>query len=170
MISAVKSWLSHNPNWLLILDNADELSVLPEFLPAPIHGHLLLTTRAQALGHLAKRVEIEMLNFSLSTLLLLRRAGLLALDAPITLADQIDRQAAELLAWELGGLPLAIDQAGAYLEETRCSLHEYLNLYRNYRTDMLRHRGGVISDHPQIRRYHLVAIICQCGKPQRFGG
>ena len=149
MISAVKSWLSHNPNWLLILDNADKLSVLPEFLPAPIHGHLLLTTRAQALGHLAKRVEIEMLNFSLSTLLLLRRAGLLALDAPITLADQIDRQAAELLAWELGGLPLAIDQAGAYLEETRCSLHEYLNLYRNYRTDMLRHRGGVISDHPE---------------------
>ncbi|HYB00348.1 MAG TPA: FxSxx-COOH system tetratricopeptide repeat protein [Ktedonobacteraceae bacterium] len=148
VIEAVKNWLRQHPNWLLILDNADELALLPEFLPAPIRGHLLLTTRTQALGHLANRIEIETLDHEKATLLLLRRSGLLDLEASLVQSDLLDRQAAEQLAWELGGLPLALDQAGAYLEETGCSLEQYLNLYRSHRSDLLRHRGNVVSDHP----------------------
>ena len=56
-IAAVKGWLSQNTGWLLILDNADDLALLPEFLPSSLSGHLLLTTRAQALGGLADRIE-----------------------------------------------------------------------------------------------------------------
>jgi len=148
MVAAVKGWLSQHTNWLLILDNADELALLPEFLPSPIRGHLLLTTRAQALGRLANRIEVETLDPDTSALLLLRRAGLLALEAPLGQAEEADRQAAIQLAQELGGLPLALDQAGAFLEETGCGLQQYLDLYRSHRADLLRHRGGVIQDHP----------------------
>jgi tetratricopeptide (TPR) repeat protein/transcriptional regulator with XRE-family HTH domain len=148
MVGAVKGWLSRHSNWLLILDNADELVLLPEFLPAPMRGHLLLTTRAQALGRLANRIEVDTLDPDTAALLLLRRAGLLALDAPLAQAEQADQQAALWLSGELEGLPLALDQAGAYLEETQCGLQQYLDLYRSHRADLLRHRGGVVSDHP----------------------
>jgi tetratricopeptide (TPR) repeat protein/transcriptional regulator with XRE-family HTH domain len=149
IVAAVKRWLLLHPGWLLILDNADELALLPEFLPAPLPGHLLLTTRAQALGGLASRLEVETLDQDTGPLLLLRRAGLLALDAPLAQAEQTDWQAAVQLSQELGGLPLALDQAGAYLEETRCSLQQYLHLYRSHRADLLRHRGGMVQDHPE---------------------
>jgi transcriptional regulator with XRE-family HTH domain/tetratricopeptide (TPR) repeat protein len=148
IVAAVKGWLSQHTSWLLILDNADELSLLPEFLPSPMRGHLLLTTRAQALGRLANRIEIETLDLDTAALLLLRRAGLLALDVSLAQAEQTDWQAAMELSGELGGLPLALDQAGAYLEETRCNLQDYLDLYRSHRVDLLRHRGALILDHP----------------------
>ena len=45
-------------------------------------------------------------------------------------------------------MPLALDQAGAYLEETRCSLQHYLELYQSHRSDLLHYRGGVVLDHP----------------------
>ena len=148
VIAAVKAWLSQHANWLLILDNADDLTLLSEFLPSPLSGHLLLTTRAQALGGLAGRIELETLDLDSAPLLLLRRGGLLALDASLAQAEPADWQTAVQLAQELGGLPLALDQAGAYLEETRCGLQHYLELYRSHRADLLHHRGGVTLDHP----------------------
>ncbi len=45
-------------------------------------------------------------------------------------------------------MPLALDQAGAYLEETRCSLQHYLDLYKSHRAELLHHRGGLALDHP----------------------
>jgi hypothetical protein len=53
------------------------------------------------------------------------------------------------IAQELGGLPLALDQAGAYIEETQCSLSNYLQLYRSKRADLLKARGGLVLDHPE---------------------
>jgi tetratricopeptide (TPR) repeat protein/transcriptional regulator with XRE-family HTH domain len=147
-VAAVKNWFGQHTDWLLILDDADDLAFLPEFLPAPLRGHLLLTTRAQALGGLASRIEVEVLEPETAALLLLRRSGLLALDAPLTQAEPTDVQAAVRLVSELGGLPLALDQAGAYLEETGCGLQQYLDLYRSHRAALLRLRGGVVQDHP----------------------
>ena len=147
-IAAVKAWLSRHTNWLLILDNADELALLSEFLPSPLSGHLLLTTRTQALSGLASRTDVDPLDLDSASLLLLRRAGLLALDASLAQGEPADWQTAAQLARELGYLPLALDQAGAYLEETRCGLQQYLELYQGHRAALLRHRGGVASDHP----------------------
>jgi tetratricopeptide (TPR) repeat protein len=61
-MQAVKRWLQTHSEWLLILDNADELALVPEFLPPTQGGHLLLMTRAQALGRLASRIEVEMFS------------------------------------------------------------------------------------------------------------
>ncbi len=148
IVEAVKGWLRQHTGWLLILDNADDPALVLEFLPTSLRGHVLLTTRAQAPGGLASRIEIEPLDLDTAPLLLLRRAGLLALDAPLAQAEPGEWQAAVQLAQELGGLPLALDQAGAYLEETRCGLSQYLDLYRHHRTGLLRHRGGLVPDHP----------------------
>src|SRR5262249_17800934 len=64
-------------------------------------------------------------------------------------ASPQDRTLALQLTQELGGLPLALDQAGAYLEETGCTLSAYQQLYRSQRRILLARRGGRIPDHPE---------------------
>lgn len=44
-VGAVKRWLENNPDWLLILDNADEIEMTQEFIPSSQTGHILLTSR-----------------------------------------------------------------------------------------------------------------------------
>ncbi len=44
-IQAVKNWLEQHDRWLLIFDNADDLSMVDEFVPAGRSGHILFTTR-----------------------------------------------------------------------------------------------------------------------------
>lgn len=149
IVEAVKRWLQAHRDWLLILDNADELAILPDFLPPTLEGHLLLTTRAQATGRLAYRIDIEILSSNQGALLLLRRSGLLPPDASLEQALPGEQALAIQITQELGGLPLALDQAGAYLDETRTSLAEYWQLYQKYRTELLRERrGGFVADHP----------------------
>jgi transposase len=76
-IAAVKAWLQKNSKWLLILDNADDLELLPPFLPSVPGGHILLTTRAWDMQGFAGKLTVEALPDEQGALLLLRRAGLL---------------------------------------------------------------------------------------------
>src|SRR5450755_2312527 len=149
IIAAVKAWLQHHMGWLLILDNADDLALARDFLPPSLGGHVLLTTRAQATGRFARRLEVDILPTEVGALFLLRRAGKLPPDAPFEQAFEHDRSVACVICEELGGLPLALDQAGAYIEETGCSLAEYQRLYQRRRTDLLaERRGQLVDDHP----------------------
>lgn len=148
IVQAVKVWLQTHRNWLLILDNADDLALLSDFLPPTLGGHLILTTRAAATGRLAHRLEIETLPPEHGALFLLRRAGLLPPDATLEQASPQERKLAAQINQELGGLPLALDQAGAYLEETGTDLESYWQLYQQHRVTLLRQRGGLVADHP----------------------
>jgi hypothetical protein len=149
VIAAVKNWLQRNTGWLLILDNADDLALARDFLPPSVGGHVLLTTRAQAMGRFARCLEVDILSTELGALFLLRRAGRLAPDATLEQTSEHNRSAARAICEELGGLPLALDQAGAYIEETGCSLAEYQRLYQRRRADLLaERRGQLVDDHP----------------------
>src|SRR5438045_3109784 len=81
-------------------------------------------------------------------LFLLRRAKIISLHIPLEQTYQADLQKAQEISDILSGLPLALDQAGAYIEETKCSLAEYLELYQKRRADLLTRRGTVSSGHP----------------------
>jgi hypothetical protein len=148
IVQAVKGWLSRESGWLLILDNADELAIVPPFLPTRFTGHLLLTTRVQATGKLAERLEVKTMSEDVGALLLLRRARLIARDATLSDASPADCAVAKAITKELGGLPLALDQAGAYIEETGCSLSDYQRLYQIRQRELLQARGGLVDDHP----------------------
>jgi tetratricopeptide (TPR) repeat protein len=82
-------------------------------------------------------------------LLLLRRAKVLPSDGTLEQTSPADRSTAEAIARELDGLPLALDQAGAYIEETECSLTSYLNQYLKRQTSFLKRRGGTSKHHPE---------------------
>lgn len=149
MILAVKKWLATHGEWLLILDNADDVTVVHNVLPAERSGHVLFTTRAQALGPLAQRIEVETMGMAEGTLFLLRRARLIAPGIFLDHVPQEQLAAAEAIVIEMDFLPLALDQAGAYIEEVGCSLATYLQLYRSHRAELLRRRGHVPGDHPE---------------------
>ncbi len=149
VVKAVQEWLKQQRRWLLIFDNADDLTLAREFFPPIYGGHIVLTTRAQALGRVAQRIEVDTLDQEVGALLLLRRAGLVGLHASLDAALPSDITLAKVITQELGGLPLALDQAGAYIEETLCGLAGYQRLYQVRRTELLRRRGGVIADHPE---------------------
>lgn len=149
ILHAVKRWFAAHQQWLLILDNADDVTLVHDILPNERSGHILLTTRAQALGLLAQSIGIESMGIVEGTLFLLRRAKLLDLSAFLDCVPQEQLAAAEAIAIEMDFLPLALDQAGAYIDETGCSLQVYLELYRNHRAELLRRRGHVPSDHPE---------------------
>jgi tetratricopeptide (TPR) repeat protein len=148
IVQAVKTWLQTHHGWLLILDNADELALVPDFLPFVLGGHLLLTTRAAATGRMAHRLEIGTLAPKQGALFLLRRAALIAPDAKLSQASPQERKLALQISQELGGLPLALDQAGAYLEEAGIDLVDYWRIYQQHQIDMLRERRGLVADHP----------------------
>jgi tetratricopeptide (TPR) repeat protein len=148
VVVAVKRWLEQHAGWLLILDNADELSLLGDFLPTESKGFLLLTTRAQATGKIAESLPVEKLELSEGMQLLLRRAKVLGAEEPLDNLSATVRKAAQQLVQELDGLPLALDQAGAYIEETGCSLAEYLQLYQQRRLSLLKRQSNMASDYP----------------------
>jgi nucleoside phosphorylase len=149
VVKAVLHWLTTQSKWFLILDNADDLAMAREFIPSAYSGHILLTTHAQAMGRLAQRIEVDTIPQDIGALFLLRRASLIAANAPLEDAAASDIVATREICKELGGLPLALDQAGAYIEETRCSLSDFLECYQMHRDCLLKRRGGLIADHPQ---------------------
>jgi nucleoside phosphorylase len=148
---AIKRWLQYQSGWLLILDNVDSPELLPAFLPPTVGGHLLITTRvadlSSHLANLAPPLSVESFTDEQGALLLLHRSGLLAIDVPFHQADGSTQMRAIAIAHELGGLPLAIDQAGAYLAATGCGLVTYQQIYRDRRSELLKERRN--PDHPE---------------------
>ncbi|BBL77492.1 hypothetical protein [Methylomagnum ishizawai] len=167
-ILAVQSWLRNNNGWLLIFDNAETLDLLTaakELLPTSAEGHVLFTTRAQATGGLAS-VIVDCFDNDTGAVFLLRRSKWVAID--LTTLEKVrpsvsdkDWQVATELVYELGGLALAIDHAGAYIEQTECGLDGYLRRYRNNSAMMLKdcdyvQRG---NDYPNsVYRTFLLAL------------
>ncbi len=149
IVAAVKAWFVAHDGWLVIFDNADELALVEDFLPPGGNGHVLLTMRAQAPGMLGSAIEVEQMDPQEGMVLLLRRAKVLALDATLDQARATDRTTAEAIVAEMDGLPLALDQAGAYIEETQCSLASYLQQYRKQQARFLQRRGGTGKQHPE---------------------
>ncbi len=149
IVEAVKRWLGEQRQWLLILDNADDLAILRDFLPETHTGHVLLTTRAKAMGRFARRIELDHMEQTEGTLFLLRRVGILEAEELLDKVSSRDQATALAIVQEMDGLPLALDQAGAYIEETGCGLAGYLTRYQQRRTALLKERGGYTSDHPE---------------------
>ena len=150
-VKAMEQWLKTHREWLLILDNADDLSIVSPFLRSlSLHGgHILLTTRAHVLGPLARHIEVETMSLEVGTLFLLRRAGLIGLEASLETVSTSERVIAQKITEELGGLPLALDQAGAYIQETGCSLARYQQVYGQHCMELLKRRGSFSDSYPE---------------------
>lgn len=108
--------------WLLILDNVTPESVdfLHEHLPRlNASGTILMTTRTRDVAESVANVagqehpifELKALSKELSIDLLLRKAA-------INNGDEADRESAGRLVGRIGCLPLAVEQAGAFMKRS----------------------------------------------------
>jgi len=148
-IDAVKKWLQSHEDWLLILDNVDDISLIDPIFRSQ-QCHLLLTTRPQITEPLAQRIGLSAFSLDEGKTFLLRRS----LDKPRNPSGVItdyafsDQNTAREIAQTLDNLPLALDQAGAYIRETQCGLSGYLERYRTHAPKLLARRGSSRSVHP----------------------
>ncbi len=120
-MAAVRQWLSQNGKWLLIFDNAGEPQDLTAYLPQGGGGQVLITSRNPVWLGVARPLD---------------RAGLGPRPSPWPFSQAHgagegtegagEKAAAGQLAEELGDLPLALEQAGAYIEACGCSIAHYL--------------------------------------------
>jgi tetratricopeptide (TPR) repeat protein/DNA-binding XRE family transcriptional regulator len=182
VITDVQRWLTTHGQWLLIWDNLEDLDLLSHFLPPSRQGSVLLTTRTPTVGTLAWGIDLAPMNQEEGTLLLLRRGKVLGSEAnSAQMRQRAERLPAEAMAADklvrvLGGLPLALDQAGAYIEETGCTISRYLEHYMGQHIRLLDRRGGPGVEHPQsvmatfrlsmerVERGHRAAadMLCVC--------
>ena len=144
-VAAVKTWLQNNTGWLLIFDNADNLETAYKFLPQSSQGHSILTTRILASGSEIQNVELETMTHQEGITFLLRQAKLLALDTALDSASEDHKNKAGEIVDMLGALPLALAQAGAYIERRRCGLAGYIERYQLRRSKLLSEPGGLVS-------------------------
>ncbi|HKS99592.1 MAG TPA: FxSxx-COOH system tetratricopeptide repeat protein, partial [Rugosimonospora sp.] len=101
--------------WLLVFDNAGEPEQIREYLPQGT-GHVLVTTRNLAWSRVAAVVEVGVFSRAESVAFLRQRV-------PALTAGEADQ-----VAEKLGDLPLAIEQAGAWLAVTAMPSGRYLEL------------------------------------------
>ena len=133
-VRSVHSALADYPaEWLLIFDNALDEASVHRFIPPAGRGRLLITSQ-NAHWSALNVIEVPILDRQASSAFLRHRTS------------DPDLAAAAELAQELGGLPLALEQAAAYANATGSSLAEYLDLFRQRRSDVL--ERGEVANHP----------------------
>ncbi|HEU5377535.1 MAG TPA: FxSxx-COOH system tetratricopeptide repeat protein [Ktedonobacteraceae bacterium] len=165
-ITSVQRWLTTHNQWLLIWDNLEAMELLPQFLPPTRQGAVFITTRHQALGTLAYGLELSPMEPAEGITFLLRRAKILDAGASsaslhsLQVRSPTEYAAAEDLVTTLGGLPLALDQASAYLEETGCTISDYLHQYARQQRSFLERRGAFPTEHPQPV-FSTLRLVCQ---------
>ncbi|HTQ55957.1 MAG TPA: toll/interleukin-1 receptor domain-containing protein [Bryobacteraceae bacterium] len=119
-IATVRTWLEHHTRWLLTFDNALRAEGCRDYLPTGNAGHILITSRDQNWGGIAKPLKLDVWPRADALEFLRRRSG------------QDEPGAADKLCALLGDLPLALQHAGAYMEGTGMSVTEYLERYRDH--------------------------------------
>ena len=109
--------------WLLVFDNAADRASVAAFLPPAGPGRVLITS--QNPNWPGQGLDVPVLAPKVAAEFLADRTG------------DPDRPAAVELAGELGGLPLALEQAAAYIQATGMTLAGYLSVFRGREADLL---------------------------------
>jgi len=123
-VAQVHAVLATRPgSWLLIFDNAPGPAALQGVLPPTGNGQVLITSQDPHWP--GQAVDVPVLDRDVAAAFLLTRTG------------SADQPAADQLAAELGGLPLALEQACAYMQAAGRSIAGYLALFRQRRADLL---------------------------------
>jgi len=132
VIETVLNWMDSHDKWMFIYDNADNINKNVAWWPRNNRGNILITTRNKQ-NYIGKKVDIVVLEKNESIDFLKKR----------TRID--DSQNALKLAKRLGFLPLALEQAAAYIEINKITYVEYLSLLEDFGLEVLKEVDCVID-------------------------
>jgi tetratricopeptide (TPR) repeat protein len=115
-------WLQTHPGWLLVFDNAEKAEDVYAWTgQLRSAGRHLVTSRYKR-GWVCDPIPLPVLDEDASLDLLSRLGG----------AGDEDEEEARALADDLGHLPLALEQAGAFIGQTGITIAEYRDMLRRY--------------------------------------
>ncbi|MFE3637489.1 tetratricopeptide repeat protein [Streptomyces sp. NPDC059168] len=111
------SWLQQHDNWLLVYDNVEDPNLPGQHLGSLGRGHHLITSRHTGWNdQAATLIGLDVLP---------REDSVALLNARRPFSSPEEEWHAGQLAKELGDLPLALDQAAAYMAQTVTSIQSY---------------------------------------------
>ncbi|MGE5610935.1 MAG: FxSxx-COOH system tetratricopeptide repeat protein [Bacillota bacterium] len=125
---AIRRALDRRSDWLLIIDNAPSPNVVSHVLPQGRNGNVIITSRNPNWRGVANPYQLGMLERSEAIQFLRKRTGIV----------ETDEAMANRLANALGDLPLALEQAGACIEQARITFIDYLERFETHRQEILR--------------------------------
>lgn len=150
MVNALFDLLRTRDGWLLVYDNAEQPAQLSGLLPRGGAGHVLVTSRWHAWAHDATPLQLGAFSRVESIDFLRRRSR----DVDV---DELElKELAELL----GDLPLALEEAAAYLEETGETVGAYIELVLERSRELfgLDQRVGEHTDRRRIATVWSISI------------
>ncbi|GAB1312429.1 Kinesin light chain 4 [Madurella fahalii] len=132
-------------SWLLILDNVDNLTGYPlsKFIPQSKRGRVIITTRLTAVARFGYPLEVGEIEEESAVEILLSAARL-------RLRFGSDADDAKTLADALGFLPLALEQAGVYINKAQMPLRGYLQLFEKHRSELFHVAEGLGNGNNQV--------------------
>lgn len=120
--NAIKKWMQENRNWLIIFDNLEDQDIIAPYQPKNrIGGNILITSRN---SNLRFETIIDLETFTV-------KEAIEFLDNRLIGCDWLEKYDIEIktdLVERLGRLPLALEQAAAYIKVTRTKYYRYLNI------------------------------------------
>jgi tetratricopeptide (TPR) repeat protein len=135
--TAVLAWLRKHERWLLIADSVDDelaAKALREGLPPSLSGDVLITSRLSRWPVSTPNLLLDSLPGDDAALFLLNRVAKDRHNAG-------DEAAARSLANKIGNLPLALEQAAAFIIEMHWSFAKYQEQFRDARPELLDYQG-----------------------------
>jgi len=138
LVEAVREALERRGGWLLVFDNAPNPKGVKDYLPRGSAGHVLITSRHASWGKTARAMSVRVWEPAESIRFLLQRTG------------QSDEAAAGELADDLGHLPLALEQAAAYIDEAGRTIAGYLELFRKHKLRLFEAGGDASGEEATV--------------------
>lgn len=142
-VAAARAWLNQHGGWLLIFDNADDPNLLKGYRPTNALGRVLLTSRSQSFGvvGIGKALTLTKLEAGESERFLWERTGRVQPEGPTA-------EGVKAIARELDYLPLALEQAAAYIAAKQVSFAAYGTSYGRRRLVLLEQQCPETGDYP----------------------
>ncbi len=131
---AVFHWLNGNSGWLMLLDNADTEEAaksVEDLLPRLANGRVVITSRYKRWSASVNPHSLDLLEPEQAAQFLLDRT------AGRRIQTDDDKKLAGQLVEELDWLPLALEQAAAYIAHNQCSFADYLHQWSSERQNVL---------------------------------
>ena len=132
-LSRLRNWLSANSRWLLIFDDLQDIAELQKVLTLEptFQGKILITSRNSNWGNSVQSIRLDTWVEEESVQFLKTRLESSKYNGEEELKE---------LGYHLGNLPLALEQAAAYINATPSNVQSYSLLFTERREELWRDR------------------------------
>lgn len=135
-VSRFVHWFQFHSNWLLVFDDINESASVEHLIPKLGDGHIIKTTQ------ISKGKQMH--DFIIPLDIMSKEESVSFL---VMCTNDNNKKAAEAIAKRLGRLPLALEQATAYINELDSNLTEYLQL-------LCKHDLSVFDSNKSVKNYN----------------